>query len=427
MKKKILVILCLGITGFLSAQEVSTLNTHDWSTLKYSGFYESLTSSSANTPNKDFDYFWGINIAHSANKATSSKPYYWGGQIAFGINRTNTYPAMFIRSTTEAGLGLWTKVITQNGNQSILGELGIAQNIYAGNNIRLSNGELTYVLNDEFTYDNKKMGNYAMKWVYDSWNSSVPSLWLSGLGGIKIFAAGKPRFTINPAGDVGIGTNNPKYNLEVAGIMGADKIIANTLNSNGDINISGIVNSSNLQPNSLKSVLARLPEGNELGDGTLLGVYSYNTQPADAKSFAIEHRYFGKTNSSINFNRGGGMLGGTIDISVNNGAQIARFHEKGLEVKGKIRAEEVVIEVDWADFVFNSDYKLRSLEEVEAHIEEYKHLPEIPSEAEVKANGVSLGEMQSKLLQKIEELTLYVIKQDKEIQELKNKLKDIER
>ena len=84
------------------------------------------------------------------------------------------------------------------------------------------------------------------------------------------------------------------------------------------------------------------------------------------------------------------------------------------------------METGWADFVFDKEYKLRSLEEVKAHIDEYKHLPDIPTEAEVKENGVSLGEMQAKLLQKIEELTLYVIKQDeknkaleKEIQSLK--------
>lgn len=86
-----------------------------------------------------------------------------------------------------------------------------------------------------------------------------------------------------------------------------------------------------------------------------------------------------------------------------------------LDVVGTIRATEVKVETGWADFVFDKEYKLRSLEEVKPHIEEYKHLPDIPSEAEVKENGVSLGEMQAKLLQKIEELTLYVIKQDEKI------------
>lgn len=102
-----------------------------------------------------------------------------------------------------------------------------------------------------------------------------------------------------------------------------------------------------------------------------------------------------------------------------------------LDVVGTIRATEVKVEAGWADFVFDKDYKLPTLQEVENHINEHKHLPDVPSEAEVKENGVSLGEMQAKLLQKIEELTLYVIKQDKTIkeqgeliQELKNKIND---
>ncbi len=93
-----------------------------------------------------------------------------------------------------------------------------------------------------------------------------------------------------------------------------------------------------------------------------------------------------------------------------------------LDVVGTIRATEVKVETGWADFVFDKDYKLPTLQEVENHINQHKHLPDIPSEAEVKENGVSLGEMQAKLLQKIEELTLYVIKQEKEIKDLRKRL-----
>ena len=97
-----------------------------------------------------------------------------------------------------------------------------------------------------------------------------------------------------------------------------------------------------------------------------------------------------------------------------------------LEVNGTIRSKEVKIEATgWSDFVFDKDYKLPSLTEVEMHIKEHKHLPDIPSEAEVKENGINVGEMQAKLLQKIEELTLYVIDQQKEIRELRDELKTL--
>lgn len=86
-----------------------------------------------------------------------------------------------------------------------------------------------------------------------------------------------------------------------------------------------------------------------------------------------------------------------------------------LDVNGTIRAKEIKVETGWADFVFAPDYNLPTLGEVELHIEAHKHLPGIPTEAEVKKNGVNLGEMNVKLLQKVEELTLYMIQQNKEI------------
>lgn len=94
-----------------------------------------------------------------------------------------------------------------------------------------------------------------------------------------------------------------------------------------------------------------------------------------------------------------------------------------LFVKDGIRTEKVKVDVasanGWADYVFRKDYKLRSLEEVEKHIEEKGHLPNIPSAEEVVKNGVNLGEMDAKLLEKIEELTLYMIQLNKEVKELK--------
>lgn len=94
-----------------------------------------------------------------------------------------------------------------------------------------------------------------------------------------------------------------------------------------------------------------------------------------------------------------------------------------LDVNGTIRAKEVKVETGWADFVFDEDYDLPSLNDVEAHIKEHKHLPGIPAEAEIKTNGVSLGEMNVKLLQKIEEMTLYIISQDKRIEALEKEIR----
>jgi len=97
-----------------------------------------------------------------------------------------------------------------------------------------------------------------------------------------------------------------------------------------------------------------------------------------------------------------------------------------LAVEGKIGAHEVVVTTEgWADFVFEPEYNLMSLGELETFVKKNKHLPEIPSAAEVQENGVSVGEMNAKLLQKIEELTLYLIEKNKEIKVLQNEVLDL--
>jgi hypothetical protein len=91
-------------------------------------------------------------------------------------------------------------------------------------------------------------------------------------------------------------------------------------------------------------------------------------------------------------------------------------------VNGKITTKEIEVKIDvWADYVFQDDYQLKPLNEVEAFIKEHKHLPGIPSEKEITENGLSVGEMNQKMMEKIEELTLYVIELQKEIETLKQK------
>ncbi len=94
-----------------------------------------------------------------------------------------------------------------------------------------------------------------------------------------------------------------------------------------------------------------------------------------------------------------------------------------LAVDGTIGAREIIVETGaWSDFVFNKDYELKDLESVESFIEENNHLPDIPSEKEILENGIEVGKMNAKLLQKIEELTLYMIEQNKETKAMKEQL-----
>lgn len=87
-----------------------------------------------------------------------------------------------------------------------------------------------------------------------------------------------------------------------------------------------------------------------------------------------------------------------------------------IQIAGYMRAEEIVVETGWADFVFEDTYTLRPLKEVESFIDTYGHLPDIPNGKSIQSNGLLVGDMSMRLMQKIEELTLYTIEQEKRLE-----------
>lgn len=93
-------------------------------------------------------------------------------------------------------------------------------------------------------------------------------------------------------------------------------------------------------------------------------------------------------------------------------------------INGWARIKKVEVKADiWSDFVFKSSFKLKTLKEVEDFIAKNQHLPDVPSEKEVFDKGIDLASMNAILLQKIEELTLYVIEQNKKIDALQARIK----
>lgn len=97
-----------------------------------------------------------------------------------------------------------------------------------------------------------------------------------------------------------------------------------------------------------------------------------------------------------------------------------------LAVNGKIRAKEIRVETGWADYVFAPEYKLRPLEEVETFIKANKHLPEIQPASEIQENGLDVANVTTKMMAKIEELTLYLIELKKENDALKQRVNSLE-
>ncbi|MGG5902615.1 hypothetical protein [Sphingobacterium daejeonense] len=99
-----------------------------------------------------------------------------------------------------------------------------------------------------------------------------------------------------------------------------------------------------------------------------------------------------------------------------------------LAVNGLVRAKEIKVEaVPWPDYVFEKGYKLPSLDLIKSYINENGHLPEVPSAAQIEKEGVDLGKMDAILLRKIEELTLYLIEKEEQINSLNEKLKSLEK
>lgn len=191
---------------------------------------------------------------------------------------------------------------------------------------------------------------------------------------------------MNKWGNVGINTENPNATLDI----------------NGFLRTSGNINTSDIISDGVNSWIFHTPDD------------APNTSGIQRRSLHIAPGL------------GNGQFDWTKQTVFNNNGNVA--------VSGKLEATEVkVTQSPTADFVFEETYELPKLEDVEKHIKEKKHLPEIASAKEMEKDGVNVGEFQIKLLQKIEELTLYTIEQNKlnkiqteEIKNQKEKIKQLE-
>ena len=128
------------------------------------------------------------------------------------------------------------------------------------------------------------------------------------------------------------------------------------------------------------------------------------------------------SNGDVIMTAGSGQVGIGVDDPEYKLDVAGTIHADELITDGTIRASEIIVSTTGADFVFADDYQLRPLSEVKTFIQENKHLPEIKSAQEMQENGVGINELQTQLLQKIEELTLYILQQEERIKVLEAEL-----
>jgi len=189
------------------------------------------------------------------------------------------------------------------------------------------------------------------------------------------------KLSISPFGNIGVGVQNASEILDINRSEG--RTVINLITNSEDFSF--------------------------LKTGNSLNAFSFGTD-----SHGLGHIWEGSNATSvITFHQGRVGIGNTDDLNSYSGDH-KLFVEKG------ITTEEVTVKLqrDWADFIFNDNHKIKSISEVEQYIKTNKHLPDIPSAQEVEKNGIELGKMNSLLLQKVEELTLYIIEQQKQIDEL---------
>ncbi len=228
------------------------------------------------------------------------------------------------------------------------------------------------------------------------------------------------------SGNVGIGTSAITANLHLSGGDNDSELLieADTNNSSGEDNNPWITLSQD--SGFVKGFIGLIGNPNTAPHVIKYPRYESASQPqaTDYPGTLANYMLLGMNNSE------GVQLGskGNVRLTVHHNGNVGigtNNPDAPLAVSGRIHAEEVKVDlsVPGPDYVFKTDYELKSLEEVQRYIKENGHLPNIPSAKEMETNGIDLGAMEMKLLEKIEELTLYILQLQEKFTKLESQVR----
>jgi hypothetical protein len=231
---------------------------------------------------------------------------------------------------------------------------------------------------------------------------------------IGFTTGGQERMRITSTGFIGVGTNAPTAMFSV---------------NNGAIKLTGIVPGFG-GPQILWGGNTTTAPNGEWGLECLEGSSTDGLnfwRPSGASGSGGNYVMFLSNTSKVGINTGNPTAQLTVNGNMLVGDPTAVTLPAGykLYVQTGILTEKVHVAIvnsaAWADYVFDGDYKLKTIAEVDAFVKENKHLPGVPSAMEVAEKGIDMAEMDAKLLEKIEELTLYIIEQNKRIDQLEKR------
>ena len=474
--------LSLGTAGLITAGSLISIGSNGLSLGDFSFDEEGLKRNGEEIINEDGEYVGLITDASLKGKGTSSQPLGLGQQGATNGQILKWNGSSWVPADESPGNSLWTKngdflypsstsdvvgIGTTNpnpyGKLEVVDETGyvnIRASAYGISPAKVADGghfvgqyargtamapeavitgdELISIFAKGYNGTSFKVGGVMFIEAAENWTPSAQGTYIDFYTTKKGSTTHSERMRITDNGSVGIGTTKPNAKLEVIEETGYVNIRASAYGispanvTDGGHFVGQYARGTATAPEAVQS-------NDELASIFGVGYNGTNFKPGGSIKITAAENWTSTAQGAyikfITIKKGSTRFLERMRITDNGSVGIGTTNpgDYKLAVNGHVRAKKIVVESDWADFVFEDDYQLQPLDEVAAYIKKHQHLPGIPAAKHIQEEGLDLGAVQTTMMQKIEELTLYLIdlkaaheKSCKENQALKERILKLE-